>query len=53
MFSTARQLGVRGVELLGNRNQTKDFYVRINNGTRSLDIEDALDYITTHNWHQR
>ena len=33
--------------------QTKNFYVRINNGTRSLDIEDALDYITTHNWHQR
>ncbi|MBA3473326.1 MAG: protease Lon-related BREX system protein BrxL [Rubrobacter sp.] len=32
--------------------QTKDFYVRLNNGTRSLDIEDALEYITAHNWDQ-
>jgi ATP-dependent Lon protease len=32
--------------------QTKDFYVRLNNGTRSLDIEDALEYITAHTWKQ-
>ncbi len=32
--------------------QTKDFYVRLNNGTRSLDIEDALDYITAHDWNR-
>jgi hypothetical protein len=29
--------------------QTKDFYVRLNNGTRSFDIEEAFDYISTHN----
>jgi ATP-dependent Lon protease len=33
--------------------QTKDFYVRLNNGTRSLDIEDALNYIAAHNWNQQ
>jgi ATP-dependent Lon protease len=33
--------------------QTKDFYVRLNNGTRSLDIEDALDYIAAHDWDRR
>jgi hypothetical protein len=33
--------------------QTKDFYVRLNNGTRSFDIEDALDYISAHNWNQQ
>ena len=33
--------------------QTKDFYVRLNNGTRSLDIEDALDYISAHDWSRR
>ena len=32
--------------------QTKDFFVRLNNGTRSLDIEDALEYITAHNWNR-
>lgn len=30
--------------------QTKDFYVRVNNGTRSFDIEQAFEYITTHDW---
>jgi predicted HTH transcriptional regulator len=33
--------------------QTKDFYVRLNNGTRSFDIEDALDYISAHDWDRR
>lgn len=32
--------------------QSKDFYVRLNNGTRSLDIEDAFNYITAHDWNQ-
>lgn len=30
--------------------QTKDFYVRVNNGTRSFDIEQALEYISSHDW---
>ena len=32
--------------------QTEDFYVRLNNGTRSLDIEDALEYITARDWNR-
>jgi ATP-dependent Lon protease len=32
--------------------QTKDFYVRVNNGTRSFDIEQAFEYISAHNWNQ-
>ena len=32
--------------------QTKDLYVRLSNGTRSFDIEDALDYISAHDWNQ-
>jgi ATP-dependent Lon protease len=30
--------------------QVKDFYVRLNNGTRSLDVEEAMDYIASHSW---
>jgi len=30
--------------------QTMDFYVRLNNGTRSLNIEDAVAYISAHDW---
>jgi ATP-dependent Lon protease len=30
--------------------QTKDFFVRLNNGTRSFDIEEAFDYISSHDW---
>ena len=30
--------------------QTKDFCVRLNNGTCSLDVEEAFDYISSHNW---
>ncbi len=30
--------------------QTMDFYVRLNNGTRSLTIEDAVNYIAAHEW---
>jgi ATP-dependent Lon protease len=30
--------------------QTKDFFVRLNNGTRSLDVEEAFDYISSHDW---
>jgi ATP-dependent Lon protease len=33
--------------------QTMDFYVRLNNGTRSLNIEEAVGYISAHDWHQR
>lgn len=33
--------------------QSKDFYVRLNNGTRSLDKEDALNYIMVHDWNQQ
>jgi hypothetical protein len=27
-----------------------DFYVRLNNGTRSLDLEEAVAYISAHDW---
>ena len=30
--------------------QAMDFYVRLNNGTRSLNIEDAVAYISAHDW---
>jgi ribosomal protein L31 len=30
--------------------QTLDFYVRLNNGTRSFNIEEAVAYISTHSW---
>ena len=30
--------------------QSMDFYVRLNNGTRSLDIEKAIAYISAHDW---
>jgi predicted HTH transcriptional regulator len=30
--------------------QSMDFYVRLNNGTRSLDIEEAVAYISAHDW---
>ena len=30
--------------------QAKDFFVRLNNGTRSLDVEEAFDYISSHDW---
>jgi ATP-dependent Lon protease len=30
--------------------QSMDFYVRLNNGTRSLNIEEAVDYIAAHEW---
>lgn len=30
--------------------QTKDFYVRLNNGTRLLTVEDAVSYIADHEW---
>jgi hypothetical protein len=30
--------------------QTKDFFMRLNNGTRSLDIEEAVVYISAHDW---
>ena len=33
--------------------QTKDFFVRLNNGTRSLDVEEAFDYISSHDWNWR
>jgi hypothetical protein len=33
--------------------QTKDFFVRLNNGTRSLDVEEAFDYISSHYWNWR
>jgi hypothetical protein len=33
--------------------QTKHFYVRLNNGTRSLAIEEAMDHIAAHDWKQR
>ena len=29
---------------------TKDFYVRLNNGTRLLTVEDAVAYISAHDW---
>jgi len=32
--------------------QTMDFYVRLNNGTRSLTIEDAVNYIGAHEWNR-
>ncbi len=32
--------------------QTKDFFVRLNNGTRSLDVEEAFDYISSHEWNR-
>jgi hypothetical protein len=32
--------------------QTKDFFVRLNNGTRSLDVEEAFDYISSHHWNR-
>jgi ATP-dependent Lon protease len=30
--------------------QGMDFYVRLNNGTRSLNIEEAIGYISAHDW---
>jgi hypothetical protein len=27
-----------------------DFYVRLNNGTRSLNLEEAVAYISAHDW---
>lgn len=33
--------------------QTADFYVRLNNGTRSLDIQEAVAYISAHDWARR
>ena len=30
--------------------QTKNFFVRLNNGTRSLDVEETFDYISSHDW---
>jgi hypothetical protein len=30
--------------------QGMDFYVRLNNGTRSLDLEEAVAYISAHDW---
>jgi ATP-dependent Lon protease len=30
--------------------QSMDFYVRLNNGTRSLNVEEAVDYIAAHEW---
>lgn len=27
-----------------------DFYVRLNNGTRLLTVQDAVAYITDHDW---
>ena len=33
--------------------QTTDFYVRLNNGTRSLDIQEAVAYISAHDWAHR
>jgi hypothetical protein len=35
---------------MGKGKQTKDFFVRLNNGTRSLDVEEAFDYISSHDW---
>jgi ATP-dependent Lon protease len=32
--------------------QAKDFFVRLNNGTRSLDVEEAFDYISSHDWNR-
>ena len=34
----------------GRGKQTKDFFMRLNNGTRSLDIEEAVVYISAHDW---
>lgn len=33
--------------------QTKDFFVRLNNGTRALDVQEAIEYISTHDWKQK
>ncbi len=33
--------------------QAADFYVRLNNGTRSLDIQEAVAYISAHDWANR
>jgi ATP-dependent Lon protease len=33
--------------------QTTDFFVRLNNGTRSLDIQEAVAYISAHDWAHR
>jgi len=30
--------------------QVKDFYVRLNNGTRSLDVEEVTEYVMSHDW---
>ena len=35
---------------VSSNKQTKDFYVRLNNGTRLLTVEDAVSYITDRNW---
>src|SRR5215208_2145563 len=33
--------------------QTTDFYVRFNNSTRSLDVQEAVAYISAHDWARR
>ena len=33
--------------------QAMDFYVRLNNGTRSLDVQEAVAYISAHDWAHR
>jgi hypothetical protein len=30
--------------------QTMDFYVRLNNGTRLLTVEDAVSYVSARDW---
>jgi ATP-dependent Lon protease len=30
--------------------QSMDFYVRLNNGTRALNIEEAVEYVAAHDW---
>jgi predicted HTH transcriptional regulator len=30
--------------------QSMDFYVRLNNGTRALSIEEAVEYVAAHDW---
>ena len=34
---------------VGSR-KTMDFYVRLNNGTKLLNVEDAVSYISAHDW---
>ena len=40
------------VPIYAEGKQTKDFYVRVNNSTRSFDIEEAMNYISSH-YHNR